>query len=452
MSISAVFYTLSKKLNSTKQPTGTGQTYNIILKDNCSVLAPDIKLDVGIASNPCAYNYCYIADFNRYYYVSWEWSERLWIGHCKVDPLASWKTTIGASSQYVVRSASSYNLKVMDSRYPTIADTDETVTPLSSISSNIDISNGTIVLGLKSKTSDQGVGFYVMNSQEFSDFVDYLYSDIWMDATDISTDLQKILIDPFDFIVSCNWYPFSITGTGNSVYFGFWDWTGHTMHKILPANRIKSFLHSGTLPDHPQISRGSYLNASPYRRLEVDLYSFGKFVIDPNRFLDSNSFSVNLKIDLYTGIGTVSVESTTGNVYEASATCAIPIQLSQVKNDLTRPIISAAVAGASLAAENYVGAAGSIADAVKSALPQISTIGAVGSISAYAYNVPKVSSVFYRIANEDLAQIGRPLCATTTISSLSGYIECDNADLDIAATPQEINEIISAMNEGFYYE
>ena len=77
---------------------------------------------------------------------------------------------------------------------------------------------------------------------------------------------------------------------------------------------MRTFTHSGTLPDHPQIARGTYLNASPFTRLSLDLYTFGQIALDPNRFLDSRSFVVNLVIDLYTGIGTVKVQSTTGIV------------------------------------------------------------------------------------------------------------------------------------------
>ena len=89
---------------------------------------------------------------------------------------------------------------------------------------------------------------------------------------------------------------------------------------------------------------------------------------------------------------------------------------------------------------------------VKNAPPQIESVGAVGSVSAYYLNAPVIDSIFYKLVEEDLSQLGRPLCARRTISSLSGYIECEKADLDSAASPTEKTEIISAMNGGFYYE
>ena len=448
------FYTFAKRINSTKQPNGTGTEYDCILKDGCSVLSPEIKLDLGLANAPTAYNYAYIPTFGRYYYVRWRWEDRLWIGQCTVDPLASFKTGIGATNTYVVRSSSSYDLDIMDQMYPTKAELTESIEPLSGISGNIDNTgvSGTYVIGLKSKASNNGLAYYAMNETEFGSFCDFLYSDVWMDPNDLPVSIQKMLTDPFNYIVSCMWYPFTITGSSTPVYFGYFDWTGHSMQRINIANRLKSFLHSGTLPNHPQYARGHYLNASPYTRMVLDLYCFGKIALDPNYFLDSRSYSVNMAVDLFTGIGTCKVESTRGQVYKGSATVGVPVQLSQVKSDLSRPLIDTAVAAAALGAENYVGAAASITDVVKSAMPQISSIGSVGSNTSYAYNSPEISIQFYKIVDEDLADLGRPLCQVKTISSLSGFIKCNDADPSISCSDEELSSIVSYMNNGFFYE
>lgn len=437
----------NKKPNSTKQPSG-GTDKSVVLKQPTSVLNPVFIIE--------GYNlsWNYIKWGVRYYYVDDIVIVHNNIAeyHCSTDVMATYKNDIGGSSQYVTRSASASNPKVMDSKYPTIADTDEVITSLSNISQHFKIENGTIVIGLKSKLGTQGVAYYAMNTAQFSSFISYLYSDIWLDATEIGVSLQKMLVDPFDYIVSCNWYPFTITGTETNVYFGFWDWTGQQAQRISEDGRMRSFLHAGTLPSHPQVARGTYLNASPFTRLSLDLYTFGQIVLDPNRFLDSRSFVVNLIIDLYTGVGTVKVQSTTGIVFESSATCSVPIQLSQVRTDLTRPIISTANAVVAYETHNYIGMTASIVDAIKGNLPQISTIGAVGSQSAYYINPPKIDSIFYRIADEDLPQVGRPLCAVRTLSTLPGYNECDNADLDTGASPAEKDAIINYLNSGFYYE
>ena len=198
----------SKKPNSTKQPS-SGTDVSVVLKEPTSVLNPVFIIQ--------GYNlsWNYIKWGVRYYYVDDIVIVHNNIAeyHCSTDVMATFKSDIGSSSQYVTRSASAYNPKVMDSKYPTIADTDEIITGLSSISSNININSGTIVIGLKSKLGTQGVAYYAMNTAQFSSFISFLYSDLWLDASEIGTSLQKMLVDPFDYIVSCNWYPFSITGT-----------------------------------------------------------------------------------------------------------------------------------------------------------------------------------------------------------------------------------------------
>ena len=221
-----VYSGFSKAINSTKQPAG-GTTKTVRLKDGCSVINPVFLLTGYDLSNN------YVSWGNRYYYIDdiIILHNDLAEYHCSTDVLATYKDNIGASTQYVVRSASSYDPKVIDTRYPTIADTDEGFVSLTDISGGIDFSNGTFVLGVKSKDSDTGVAFYALTPQQFGDFCNYLYSDQWLTATDITVTLQKMLNDPFDYIISCNWYPFTLSFTSAPLYFGFFDWTGHRDRK-----------------------------------------------------------------------------------------------------------------------------------------------------------------------------------------------------------------------------
>ena len=51
-------------------------------------MAPVIKLDIGLDNSPSGYNYAYIPDFNKYYYVSeWMFEERLWVAYLEEDVL-----------------------------------------------------------------------------------------------------------------------------------------------------------------------------------------------------------------------------------------------------------------------------------------------------------------------------------------------------------------------------
>ena len=67
--MNVIFYSHLKRSNSTKLPSG-GTEIACVLKDDCSVISP--VLEIKTATLP-DYNYAYIPDFGRYYYVN-DWS------------------------------------------------------------------------------------------------------------------------------------------------------------------------------------------------------------------------------------------------------------------------------------------------------------------------------------------------------------------------------------------
>ena len=84
------------------------------------------------------------------------------------------------------------------------------------------------------------------------------------------------------------------------------------------------------------------------------------------------------------------------------------------------------------------------------------TVSGVGSSGSYmSFHDPKnlyLLSRFNYIVDENLAEIGRPLCQTKQINTLSGYILCMLADAQITGTAEEAKQINTYMNTGFFYE
>ena len=68
MAITVTLYSFTKRENSTKQPLSGGTDYSCTLIDDTSLMNPTFKL--SIASNPIGKNYCYVSDFNRYYFIT----------------------------------------------------------------------------------------------------------------------------------------------------------------------------------------------------------------------------------------------------------------------------------------------------------------------------------------------------------------------------------------------
>ena len=122
MAITVKLYSFTKRENSTKRPTSAGTDYSCILIDDTSLMNPVFKLEIG--SNPIGKNYCYVSDFNRYYFITdITSSQNFWYISCKCDVLASFKTEIGSQSHYVLRSASASDGLISDTIYPTTVET-----------------------------------------------------------------------------------------------------------------------------------------------------------------------------------------------------------------------------------------------------------------------------------------------------------------------------------------
>ena len=93
-------------------------------------------------------------------------------------------------------------------------------------------------------------------------------------------------------------------------------------------------------------------------------------------------------------------------------------------------------------------------DAVKNKFPTCCGKGSPGSFLSFkdsdfgCYLIAK----FMTVVDENLTEIGRPLCQTKQIKTLSGYILCQLADAQISGTADEAALINSYLNTGFYYE
>ena len=457
MIFSATFYTFQKRINSTKQPTG-GSSYNIILKEGCSVNHPTIALDMGLASSPAALNYCYITEFGRYYWVKWRFEDRLWIGECNVDPLASFKTQIGSSNCYVARSASSYNLRVVDNFYPALA---KNTHEANTITSPFD-KEGSYVVGIQGKGSGGkggAVTYYRATADGLKTLINYMLADASIySQTDISDELLKCVFNPLQYIVSCMWFPFSPPVTSGGLSFGWWD------ASVSGINRLSSLEWgtnmSFTIPKHPKAAtRGQYLNLPPFAKYRLEAGQWGVIPLDNFNLLDDTSLNCDYKVDLMTGSGRFNIQYRDKLIYEGvyTAQIGVPIQLGQ------NMFNQGALMGAGGGLINTVKAAvtgdpagmlinglTAIGDAAQLTQSIPSSVGSNGTISFN--NVFGIMADFLDIADEDLASRGRPLCQAKTINSLSGYVQCHDADPAISCSDEELDMIVQYMNNGFFYE
>lgn len=451
-----IYSGFSKEHNSTKQPTG-GTSVTCVLKENTSLINPVFILEgANFSTNYVTWN-------NRHYFVDDVVSIRNGCVelHCSVDALASWKQQIGSSTQYVTRSASQHDGGIIDTLYParvyeTIEDT-EIDLGLSSISAADNFIVGIINnVGI----SSGGITYYALSAAELAGLLQFLYGGTWLDApaTEISAELQKELVNPFQYIVSVQAFPCAVGATGSgAIDFGYWS-SGHTGAIITPSDRYLNISSGTVLPSHPQAStRGEYLNAAPFTRRILHCYGFGDIELDSLDFIHSNAINLKLEVDKFNGSGKLEIsnagDATLHQTLFGQIGIPIPIAQASVGFNPVTAVKSALASGYVNMLANLSKKQGftGIGDAVASQNPVIQMQGQMGSGIYYTHK-PHITSKFMNLVAIDNTRLGRPLMQDKVISSLSGYIQVDNPDVDIPATTQEKDIIMNYMQSGFYYE
>lgn len=452
------FYTFQKNPNSTKQPGKADEVLNIALIEPTSIVNPSIALT---HKNPTAYNYAYIPEFKRYYFVNdWTFSGSRWIAHCTCDVLASWKADIGASEQYVVRSAAESNGRLMDTLYPALS------RPVISVTDGENPFNpnfGRYVVGIVNGDSGgQGVvNYYVFTDSQFRSFAAYMMgSSAWLTSgiEDVEEDLVKAFVNPFQYIASCMWFPFdNFAGSARTVRFGWW--TSDVSASGL-AEKYHVFNTEISLPNHPQISRGVYLNSAPYTKRFLQWSPFGKIPLDTQALANVSTVRISTLVDAVSGEGIITISANTGGIVNtvfdmARAQIGVPVTIGQMSQKLTTAGAATSIGGALaswIGGADSIGVLSSVGNALSAQSQEVRVSGSNGGSAGIVADYPKIVHEFITIADEDNEHRGRPLMTKRILSSLSGYTACDNAELESECTANELNTIKGFLNGGFYYE
>lgn len=469
MSITVTLYTFSKRENSTAQPS-TGTDYYCVLKQPTSIINPTLELS---AADITSYNYAYIAAFGRYYFMKdiTSVANNLWQITLEVDPMATYKTQIGNSSEYVLRSASSYDNTIMDSLYPTKA-----VCTLQEGTSVAVFNTAqiTFILGIINNSTYNKAGavqYLAMNNQQIADFMQYLLGiDIANDTdtllqlmqnlnTAVQDGIARSLMKPNEFIVESYALPYTPdVDSLVTVKCGWWT-TTNTAYVVRPrTNHISIGSGSLALPRHPQAStRGDYLNAAPYTRYTLNLGPFGIYAVDTTKLCSVSTIEYDVYGDNF---GNVTCELSAGGVIIDKLTACVknPFAVGQVNMDALGAMSSGIATASSLSGaiqsggESGVGStASNVISSINTLLPQVTRQGSQGNFANVFPNFRSYGE-HYSVVDEDLAQRGRPLCQKVTINTLSGYILVSDPDVSIPGTAEENSMIKNYMSNGFFYE
>lgn len=492
-----------KRENSTKQPPDDNLVFKTqgTLKDPTSVISPVITVRYAVDNYFYRYNYAYIPDFRRYYFIDDVISDgHLWTLSMHVDVMGSYKDQIKNAALYILRSSSRYNGLIADNYYPVTFERRACITKRTTLwtalmnhsGGDIDVTKGSFIIGIVAKPSGTGKGsygsirYYALSQAQLLNLVTALLDNAIADnvhgfsANDATISLQKGLLNPLSYIKSCMWIPVAydnIPGTVQSS-LNVWDWNlPGVSSKLLTTNTpyYEAEQVGLTVHNHPQAStRGKYLNTAPYTKISLLYPPFGLFEIDTTEMIDGSSLNVKLDLDYITGLGTLDIFADVPDSSRMSgsqdnlillqrikAQVGVSIQLSEVGYDYTNMAMTLIGGGIELVQAKFSDYMSStiqnglsqIGSAVNAMRTKASTMGSNGGFSELAGYL-WLFEEYWLIAREDLAHIGRPLCEMVNLTDeANGYYLARDGDIEIRyATYSEINQIRSYLEGGFFYE
>ena len=478
-----------KRVNSTAIPT-MSVSFDCTLKEGCSVVSPVIILNRKIVGHN--YNCAYIADFGRYYWIRdivYDNARMIFFLEC--DVLASYKSEIGGSTQYVLRSASKQDENVIDTFYPVTTMLRQAKSNLTDPWVEFGSGRGLFVMGI---IGEDGVNYYAFTSSQFHAFLDYIMSKQFtyavlderysydpddpqsMHGYEMYPQLQ-MLVDPIQYITSCMWLPYNDTNllpTTSHVKAGCVDThcSGYDISATSGARNVYGVTDpTNSVLDHPQLAvRGAYLNSQGFTECRINFPPFGSFELDSLCMHDAedNSGSTRVKVvlDLFTGKGILKVYTADSNgkpinyLVTATAQVGVPIPIVQVMSagNSVMDIAQSAIGVVQSAMNKDVGGVfGGVNASLKSyyenKIPHASVVGSQGSTAELGLTDDFVVQWIWKIvSDDDNTQHGRPLCETVQINTLSGFIMCLLPDVAIGGTRDEAEQILSFMSRGFFYE
>lgn len=477
MSFTATLYKFSKDNRSTGIPGSGGTAVSgIVFKENTSREAPILKLSAESLNNDYDYNY-------MHFLGSWYYVNDIVLGnadilelHCKKDPLATYRTQIRNSTQYVVRSTNTSDLNgyINDTAY---AMTNEISTShvIAGDSTWFGSSMGTAVIGVLGPNQGDTTTYYEMSTTALSALITTLYSiDVTQQFSIASLEvgLLKTLYDPIKYMTSCILLPYAFSSQGNttSIKTGYLDLpvgSGVTVRRI-SSNEDRVFTATISYGNHPQAgTRGHYLNNSPYTQRVLSALPFGTFNLDCSKLNDyqhklrlravCNKSDGNTVLEVYT---IPDQDSGLHNVlFYSNGQLGVHVPLYQSDSIFkqTYSMMGAQVgAVGGVLSGNFASLPGTAMQwcgAVNSAhAPEVHMVGgASGSFILTSENTPALDSTYYNVVPLD-NNLGVMVCDNKQLSAMPGFNICQNSKIDISGPESDREYIRNIMNTGIIIE
>lgn len=455
--MNVIFYkSFSKRHNSTKIPTSTGDTYSVSLKKNTSFYSPSFLLEMTDVD--LTYNYCQWE--GRYYYVNDITLVRanIFDFSCTFDALATYRSNILSYNAFVARASGTFDALIPDtllSERTAYLDqrflVGDTIADFSTTGSYI-----IKVVGNASEVSFTGITTFICTAAEIRDILSFLFNSGNF-AEEFTDAAVKTVFNPFQYIVSLAWTPFATTTVATetaNVKLGFWD-TGVTAHVI--TNNVLSFNASIPFiePVYDETDFRRYL--ATYTSWHVFFPGAGLREISPMEMADG-CYCVYY-VDFNSGNSLVRVfNSSAMQIAQFDAKMVVEIQIGQQSQQLETLAQIAGGIGITLGTGGIgglvMGGTQYFSGAMQLMQPTPSTTGTNASMAVLS-SIPWVVTYLQELDSAEFPVIesGRPLMKQVTLSSLSGqYVQCLNASVPITGNETAKETINNTLNGGVYIE
>ena len=488
----------AKSMNSTKRPSvSEHETWANVgdnIKENTTMLNPVWRVhasnwDFDSDGSPKGYTYAYIPRWQRYYFVTdaEKVEGNIWEVHLAVDPLASFKTEIGAYSGLITRCSHSPNNHLEDPQWTHDADYD--ITRWSLVIPNLAPATGSYLLQTVSGEPSSGsLTTYVLTPAQLQSFIQYMFASNASYFTNGISDataqgLAKTFFDPFQYVVKCLWYPWPAnstvwgTLTSDTIHFAWYD-------SEISASKA-SFAEGSGAEMGADMALGTYTDWTDrddrWHQWMGYCPGIGTFNI-PAQYT-GQTIKVRFAVDFLTGACRMFIrDNNSANIIVMDGKWGLDVQLSSLYQQFIQPTTTVSglvmgtarglMAGVNESMKKFGQLVGSSSDTwanfgsnMKSIAragvegfqngmqPMMYQVGSNDARYLFVYdNQFRLTEIKYPKVADPTSKVGGTLHEIRQISSIPGYIECANPKVDIACTLTEKTMIESYMASGFWYE
>lgn len=467
-------FNFSKRDNSTKQPTAeqitSGVSFtDLTLKEITNIDKPVLKL-AGASLNQYTYNYAYIHDWGRYYFINTANLRHEDIYHIdlELDDLATYKTQILNTSAYILYASTGFNRWIKDDRFPIIARPPVTTMTFSNptIDGNnvFDDEQVSPVMILTTVSQETGLTYWKMQKTS----VDHLLDSLTRAGSNIWGALQEQFGDAMGSIISCVRLPI------NSFVIDADPLTDMYLGSYKVQDGESSYIQERPLAANFVLFRGrcgiptGYLDFrvfEPYTRLKIRLPFLGLVDLAHQDYAGSvyyegllNLINGKLVWTLYNDEEYHHAVST----YSCQCGEYIPLAATQIQNASS---LIESIAGAGLTLGGVIsGNAAALGTGVLAATQGFYHLNdkSTNVIGSYSGSITEIINKRVEIISERMETAaepdnitdieGRPVCKVDLLSNYTGFVKTQGFSIDLNANLNVVKSINNKLDSGIYIE